>query len=246
MPVLMKISLDNLLLEAAMLIQHADKVVVLSGAGLSSASGLPTYRNQDGLWNEAENRKYSDVSSYEENPTRFLNYWKQTARLMLEARPNSAHYALAQLQKIKPNTVLITQNVDGLLQKAGCTDVIELHGNIRRQICVECGLTSDYPLGRCVRCGSEMRPDVVFFGEMLDKQLFAKAQLAAAHASVLLVVGTTAEVYPAAAIPLYALANNAKILVIDILATKLSEVACLEIIGKAELLLPLLLKKLLP
>lgn len=231
---------EEILSQASSLIQKARSIVVLSGAGLSRASGLPSYRNQDGLWSYEKNLRYSHAESYLKDPKEFLSYWSVPYRQALAAKPNPAHYALRRLQQLKPNTTLITQNIDGLLQKAGCNSVLELHGSLRRHRCVECRLTSGYLMERCLRCGSNMRPDVVLFGEMLDEKLLLKAKAAASKADLLIVVGTTAEVYPASTIPFDAKRSGANILVLDIQETVISGISDVEVLGAAEDILPLL------
>jgi NAD-dependent deacetylase len=230
--------ITQLLLEAHRLVENAQTIVVLSGAGISEASGIPTYRDAAGLWQNPENLKFSDIQSYRDDPEAFVSFWKEPVRHVLAAKPNSAHFALRSLQRWKPKTLLVTQNVDGLLQEAGCTDVIELHGSLRRLRCDSCGLNSNFRLERCLRCGSEMRPDVVLFGEMLDEILLSKAQSAAAVADLIVVAGTTAEVYPAASIPFIGLQNGSKMIVVDNKTTSISKFANVVLRGQAEIVLP--------
>jgi len=226
----------------AELVGSSKAIVVLSGAGLSKASGIPTYRDAAGLWRSAENLKYSHTNSYRDAPDEFMLFWQDLGQKLLQAKPNSGHFALAELQRKKSSTVLITQNIDGLLQVAGCTRVLELHGSIRRLQCEECGLTSEYRLDRCLRCGGHMRPAVVLFGESLDELTLSAAQAAANNSDLMILVGTRAEVYPAAFIPFLAMQNNAKLIVLDTEQTEISSLADFFVRGNAEELLPKLIK----
>jgi NAD-dependent deacetylase len=234
--------IEKALMDAAMLLRKSTSIVILSGAGISKASGIPTYRDVEGLWKISQNLQFSDVDSYNKNPKEFMDFWKDSIKKLSFSKPNPAHFALRDLQKLKDGTVLVTQNVDGLLQKAGCTNVIELHGSLRRLTCDECGLTSDHQFDRCLRCGSLMRPAVVLFGQMLDENLLKKAQLATLHADLVILVGTRAEVYPAASIPFSAFKNGTNVLVIDTETTAISDLANVVLKGKAEELLPKLIK----
>lgn len=111
-------------------LQVAKRIVVLSGAGLSKASGIPTYRDAGGLWTDGNNLKFSDAAAYESDPQGFLAFWATRRAELLRAQPNAAHHALAELQTLRPSTTLVTQNVDGLLARAGATRVLELHGSL--------------------------------------------------------------------------------------------------------------------
>jgi NAD-dependent deacetylase len=229
--------------EAANLVQSASSIVVFSGAGLSRASGIPTYRDVNGLWQNPDNLKYSHFEAYRANPDAFVEFWKPCVTAVLNAFPNAAHYALKSLQEHKPETTFITQNVDGLLQKAACKNVIELHGSLQRSRCPVCGLVSARIHKRCLRCGGDMRPDVVFFGETVDEFCLRKAESVAAATNLMIVVGTTAEVYPAASLPIIALNNEAHLIVVDTLETGLDGLADVVLRGQAEEILPTLLLK---
>ena len=168
---------------AAELLANARRIVVFSGAGLSRASGIPTYRDADGLWKSQSALQFSHAEDLERDPSGFTRFWAQRLSLIESASPNPGHAALAQLQRLRPATRLVTQNVDGLLTLAGGQDVLELHGSLRRWRCDHCGNRSGpWPFHRCLRCGSHARPDVVMFGEMLPAAAIERAQqLAAEH-----------------------------------------------------------------
>jgi NAD-dependent deacetylase len=158
------------------------------------------------------------------------------------ARPNPGHLALAQLQRLRPSTRLITQNVDGLLALAGGMDVLELHGSLRRWRCDLCGnRRGPWLFHRCTRCGARARPDVVMFGEMLNQGVLLDAQTAALEADVFVVVGSTAVVYPAADLPLQALSRGGRLITLNMEPLHLDASAAAVLRGASEDLLPRLL-----
>lgn len=222
--------------DAIALLRNASRVVILSGAGLSKASGISTYRDAGGLW-QTEAVKYASIDGYAADPAGFSRFWRERQRELSRARPNAAHQALSRLQA-QTHTALVTQNVDGLLQEAGCTGVIELHGSLRRTRCSECASKRPALLGRCLRCGGRMRPDAVLFGEELDGDVLSLSQEAAKDCDLFLVVGTTALVYPAADLPIRALRGGAKLMVIDPELPLLATTAHVALAEKAEEALP--------
>jgi NAD-dependent deacetylase len=226
--------------QAAQLIRQARRVLVLSGAGISKASGIPTYRDTDGLWETGDNLKFSHADAYYADPAAFAAFWRARQKSMKTVRPNPAHLALAELQRVKPGTSMVTQNVDGLLQAAGCVDVVALHGNLKRRRCGGgCGARDGRALlGRCLHCGARMRPDVVLFGENLSSADLIKAQTSATECDVVLVVGTSAVVAPASELPLVAMRFGAKLLVMDVEPPQLALAADIVLLGRAEALLP--------
>lgn len=227
---------------AAQALADSRRIAVLSGAGLSKASGIPTYRDADGLWAKGEALRFSHADDLERDPAGFSGFWADRLREVEAAQPNPGHLALARLQRLRPATRLITQNVDGLLTLAGGLEVLELHGSLRRWRCDHCGnRNGPWPLQRCLRCGSRARPDVVMFGEMLNPGVLAEAQEAAEQADLFLVVGSTAVVYPAAELPLLALRAGAQLATLNVEALKLDESAAFVLSGRAEELLPRLL-----
>lgn len=230
--------------KATLLLSQANHILVLSGAGLSKASGIPTYRDTGGLWETGDNLKYSHIDAHRKDPASFSKFWASRRKEIASARPNPAHLALHRLQEHKLDTLLVTQNVDGLLQQAGCTGVLELHGNLRVSRCGGCGLRGEGAfLGRCLNCFSRMRPDVVMFGESLPQDVLISAQAGASHCDVILVVGTTAAVYPAAELPVIALRFGAKLIVMDVEPPQLALAADVVLKGRAEELLPELVER---
>lgn len=227
------------LASAIELLRDARRIVVFSGAGLSKASGIPTYRDADGLWMNQSAVQYSHADDLQRDPAGFSRFWAQRLSVVESARPNPGHLALARLQRLRPATRLITQNVDGLLSSAGCHDVLELHGSLRRWRCDHCGnRRGPWLLNRCKRCGSRARPDVVMFGEMLNAGVLLDARTAAQECDVFIVVGSTAVVYPAADLPLEALSGGGRLITLNMEPLHLDTSASAVLRGPAEELLP--------
>lgn len=210
-------SSDVSIVEAAPL--HAfERVVVLTGAGISRASGLPSYRGEDGSWNDPQAFRAAQADTVATDPAAVWRLWGGLARTASGVEPNPAHLALADaddsLRARSGRLLVVTQNVDGLHQRAGQRDVIELHGTAHRQRCREegCATVADYDgdgssVPRCDACGGATRPDIVLFGEQLNLANLERAWVAATEADLLLAVGTSCEVSPAA--DLVTVAGNA-------------------------------------
>ena len=190
-------------------LRAARTVAALTGAGVSAESGVPTFRDaQTGLWATFDPTQLATPSAFARNPKFVWDWYAWRRELLAGARPNPGHHALAAIARHVPQFRLITQNVDGLHQAAGSAGIVELHGNIGRVRCSRgCGTVArwadaspDEP-PRCATCGAFLRPDVVWFEEMLPPAALAAAEDAVRHCDVLLVIGTAAEVYPAAALP---------------------------------------------
>lgn len=222
------------------LLLGATNIAVLSGAGLSKASGVSTYRDAGGLWQDAQTLKYSHVNAYQSDPGSFTKFWRDRCQEVRRARPNAAHLALRNLQRTKATT-LITQNVDGLLQSAGCENVIELHGSLARQRCGQCGKRYWSLFGRCLHCYGHMRPEVILFGEELPQEALSRALDSASQCDLFILVGSTAVVTPAAELPVLALRAGARLMVIDTEPPLLSCAADVVLTGAAEYLMPQLL-----
>ncbi|SEJ87732.1 MULTISPECIES: Sir2 family NAD-dependent protein deacetylase [unclassified Variovorax] len=235
--------LSSSLQTAIELLRNARRTVVFSGAGLSRASGIPTYRDADGLWKSQNALQFSHAEDLARDPSGFTRFWAQRLSVIESALPNPGHAALAQLQRLRPATRLVTQNVDGLLTQAGGQDVLELHGSLRRWRCDHCGNRSGpWPFHRCLRCGSHARPDVVMFGEMLNAGVLLDAQVAAQECDLFMVVGSTTIVYPAAELPQTALAHGARLVTLNVEPLPhLDDAASAVLRGTSEELLPKLL-----
>jgi NAD-dependent protein deacetylase/lipoamidase len=209
--------MQDLINEAAEALAYAKNVVVLSGAGISTESGIPDFRSPGGLWERVDPGEFS-IDRFLKNPARF---WKIQLELkqsgdfdMSSAEPNPGHFALARLEELGIVKCLITQNVDNLHQRAGSKEVVEFHGNLLRAACTKCqerepienvekrlARGTDGP-PRCEKCGGLVKPDAVFFGEAIPAEALAISQKQSELCDVLLVVGTSLQVFPAAQIPL--------------------------------------------
>jgi NAD-dependent deacetylase len=178
-------------------------VAVLTGAGVSAESGVPTFRSNGGFWNQYRLEDLATPQAFARDPKFVWNWYEERRRGMAKARPNAGHEALAEMERRVASFTLITQNVDGLHDLAGSQNVIKLHGDIRNVRCLECGKEwveraelNDLP-PHCA-CGGMLRPGVVWFGEMLPEGAIERASAAVRAADVLIVAGTSAQVYPAA------------------------------------------------
>ena len=234
--------------DLAELLAGAGTIAVLSGAGLSKASGIPTYRDPDGLWNEEQTRRFASIETRQSDPDGFREFWRARRAEVARAAPNAGHLALARLQQLKPDTTLITQNIDGLLTTAGAKDVLEIQGSLHRNRCLACGDAhpADDSL-RCPACGAaenQLRPDVTFFGEMLDSATLAKAGWMSKTAQVFLAVGTSALVDPAAGLAEKAKIRGARLVVLNNMPTGLDRKADMVLRGAAETLLPAVVERL--
>ena len=216
----------------------AGAIVTFSGAGLSKASGIPTYRDAGGLWKQDGNLKFSSADALASDPEGFRAFWARRCDDMARAEPNAAHRAFLELERLRPDVQHITQNVDGLLGRAGCAVVHELHGSLARWRCDACGKRDVAPQAPCPSCGKPTRPDVVMFGEMLPEVTFAAAELAAKRSRVCLVVGTTGIVHPAAGLVAKARLRGSRIVVINVESSELDGNADAVLRGPAERIVP--------
>ena len=242
-------------------LRAAPRWVVMTGAGTSAESGIPTFRDaQSGLWQRFDPHQLATPEAFAEAPERVWAWYHWRRQLIGQARPNAGHLALAELARQVPQFTLITQNVDGLHQAAGSSEVLELHGNIRRNRCQACGhteaavlpnstedlsTTASLPPPTCPVCGrGQLRPDVVWFGEHLPDTALNAAIAASEAASVFFSIGTSSLVYPAADLPLLAQRHDALIVEINPAPTPLSRLADHALHGPAGEVLPALLRAL--
>jgi len=233
------------------MLRTAQRIAVLTGSGVSAESGVPTFRDaQTGLWERFRPEELATPEAFERNPKLVWEWYVWRRELVAEAEPNPAHLALAELQQAKDDFSLITQNVDGLHQRAGSTDVLEFHGNITRNKCFREGVivnggedTSSVPPG-CPSCGSPLRPDVVWFGEAIPSAVLSSAFAAAERCELFLSVGTSSLVQPAAGLAEIALRSGARLLEINLEATPLTSLADHSLTGPAGEILPALLQEL--
>lgn len=229
---------------------EAEHVAVLTGAGISAESGVPTFRDEDGLWEKFDPQELANVEAFLDNPELVQGWYRHRRRLVEEAEPNAGHRALVDLEGHVPGLSVITQNVDDLHNRAGSSTVIELHGNITRNYCMDCEQPADAETvdaairegdpARCSECNGLIRPDVVWFGEMLPPKAVERADDATSRADVFLSIGTSAVVYPAAQLPLDARANGAYVAEINPEATGITGEVDESIRGPAGEVLPAL------
>ncbi|HSD41858.1 MAG TPA: NAD-dependent deacylase [Burkholderiales bacterium] len=226
----------------------ARRVGALTGAGISAESGIPTFRDaQTGLWARFRPEELATAEAFRRNPQLVWDWYEWRRDLVAGAAPNAAHCALARMQDWVPDLTLVTQNVDGLHQRAGSRDVVELHGNIHRSKCfVEDTVVETWPETgarppRCRNCGAPLRPDVVWFGESLPPAALARAEAVARECDLFFSIGTSAAVFPAAQLPVTALQGGAIVVEINKDPTPLTRAATFSMLGAAGTILPALL-----
>ncbi|TML28346.1 MAG: NAD-dependent deacylase [Actinobacteria bacterium] len=187
----------------AQLIRTRQPCVVLTGAGISTESGIPDFRSPTGIWTQYDPMEYATIDAFRRDPGKVWEFYALRLEALAKAEPNAGHLALAELERRGLVRAVVTQNIDGLHQRAGSREVIEVHGSIRTATCLACG--EETPLDRalplCPRCGEIMKPGVVMFGELLPVGAMERATELAHEAGLLLVVGSALEVYPVAALP---------------------------------------------
>ncbi|MGH2921921.1 MAG: SIR2 family NAD-dependent protein deacylase [Gaiellaceae bacterium] len=196
----------------AALIRERQPCVVLTGAGVSTESGIPDFRSPTGIWAEFDPLEYASLEAFRADPGKVWSFYAPRFSMLTDAEPNAAHRALAELERRGLVRAVVTQNIDLLHQRAGSREVIEVHGSISSSSCLACG--ASYPLEAvvdqlgsrdipvCVQCGDVLKPDVVFFGELLPEASIDQAYALAGDAELLLVVGSALEVWPVAELPL--------------------------------------------
>lgn len=226
---------------------RAKHVAVSTGAGISAESGIPTFRGKEGLWKKYRAEELATPTAFTQNPELVWEFYEWRRGIIAEKVPNPGHKVLARWENVFPVFSLITQNIDGLHQKAGSTDMLELHGNIWKLRCTEEGTVSENhqtPLEEvpplCPDCGAVLRPHVVWFGESLSPTVLHKAFQLSSECDVMFVIGTSALVQPAASLPLSAAEAGAKIVEINPDPTPLTPYADFSFRGKAGEILPLI------
>ena len=225
-------------------IRDAERMVVLTGAGISAESGVPVFRGPSGLWRQFRPEDLATPEAFTRQPQLVWEWYGWRREQIAKAQPNEGHRAIVRLERRRPGVTVLTQNVDGLHQRAGTVRPAELHGSLWRVRCAEgCGfVTTDGesdPPRDCFRCacGSWLRPDVVWFGEPLDPDVLERATAAAEEADVVVVVGTSAVVYPVAALPQMARRRRAKVVEVNVAPTPLSGEADAVLRGTASAML---------
>jgi NAD-dependent deacetylase len=249
---------DNLIQQAVDMIRGSQRIVVLTGAGVSKESGVPTFRDaMDGLWARFNPQQLATPQAFAENPKRVWDWYEYRRSLVAQARPNPGHLALAELEHRAESFTVITQNVDDLHEQAGSKNIIHLHGNIAQNKCFfNCEgdptpvdvskLDYDREQGPplCPYCGRWVRPDVVWFGETLPVDQLYAAKAASAAADLMLVVGTSGIVTPAATLPQIAKIKGAKIIEVNPDDSMITPIADIKLDGSSGEILPQVLKAL--
>jgi NAD-dependent deacetylase len=227
----------------AELIQERQPCVALTGAGVSTESGIPDFRSPGGLWSEFDPLDYGSIQSFRRDPVRIWDFYARRFAFLTQAEPNEAHRALAELEARGLLDGIVTQNIDLLHERAGSRNVLEVHGSIRRAVCLACG--ADEPLDRvlaqlesapaprCPHCETVLKPDVVFFGELLPPAALERATELARSARLLLVVGSSLEVQPVAGLPFETLSAGGSLAIVNRGPTALDEHADLLLDGSA-------------
>ncbi len=239
---------------AAAILAGAGRVVVSTGAGMSKESGIPTFRDaMEGLWAEFDPQALATEAGFRADPRRVWSWYAWRRRRVGEARPHAGHLAVTGLQRLLPHVAVVTQNVDGLHTDAGTRDLVELHGNIRRLRCLDRGHpfagapeddgAEEQDPPPCPVCGSPLRPDVVWFGEMLPERAMARAWDEAARCDALLLVGTSGTVWPAAELPHVARRAGALIVEVNPEPSELTALADVFLAGAAGAVLPALVDR---
>ena len=194
-------------------IKNANKIVFVTGAGISQESGIPTFRGKDGLWRKYDAMQLATIDAFHANPQLVWEWYNERRMNVFVAKPNNGHEAIAELENYV-DVVVLTQNIDGLHQRAGSSKVFELHGSIVRIKCTVCDYQNDVITNfeqippKCI-CGNMLRPDVVWFGEPLPQNVWRQAMIHASQCDVMVIAGTSLVVSPANTLPIYAKQNNA-------------------------------------
>ena len=228
-------------------LKDAKRVVVSTGAGDSAESGVPTFRGENGIWNKFKPEELATFDAFQRNPQLVWEWYQHRREIINKIKPNPGHYAISELGKLVDEFHLITQNVDGLHRMAGSPDVIELHGDIKRNRCVTCGKMnydeefSEFP--PLCECGGRLRPDVVWFGEMLPQDALRKAEHFSQHCDLIFTVGTSGVVQPAASLPLIATRTGAFVVEINIEPTELTYIVNEFFQGKSGEIMPMVVQK---
>ncbi|MCZ6775541.1 MAG: NAD-dependent deacylase [Ignavibacteria bacterium] len=229
----------------------ADAVVAFTGAGVSAESGVPTFRGTDGIWAKFKPEELANVDAFMRNPALVWEWYAARKKIIAAITPNAGHYALVQLERLFSSFAVITQNIDNLHRRAGSSRVYELHGNIERNYCMKCGVDysnadilsmTEVPV--CSRCGGLVRPDVVWFGELLPEEEWNHSVRAVESADVMLSIGTSSVVHPAAGLPILAKHSGAFLVEINPERTLLTENVDEFLKGTSAVILPLLLEQL--
>ncbi|MBI9071253.1 MAG: NAD-dependent deacylase [Melioribacteraceae bacterium] len=230
----------------------ANSLVFFTGAGISAESGISTFRGKGGIWNKMKPEELANFDAFMKKPDLVWEWYQYRRKIINETGPNPAHTAIAEFEKYYSDVSVVTQNVDNLHNRAGSKNVFELHGNIEKNYCVDCEthysspeITFSEKVPKCEKCGGLIRPDIVWFGEMLPQDVFINGDKAAARCDICFIIGTSAVVYPAAHIPITARDKGAYLVEINIEESNISDKVNCFLKGKAGVILPALLNEIM-
>jgi len=241
--------------DAAELFRKANRVVVLTGAGISTPSGIPDFRSEGtGLWSRDEPLEVASLNTFRTNPESFFKWFRPLAGQIFNAQPNAAHKALAELEASGIAQTIITQNIDMLHQKAGSTHVIEMHGTLKTLTCTRCykkydsadfvkRFIEDGTIPLCLNCNGILKPDVILFGEQLPQSAVFEAQSAARSCDLMVVAGSSLEVLPVAGLPMHAVDRGAHLVVVNNSPTYINVRADVVIMDDVAVILPEIAKR---
>ena len=223
-------------------LSNAKKIVFVTGAGISQESGIPTFRGKDGLWRNYDAMKLATIDAFYDNPKLVWEWYNERRKNILSAEPNLGHKAITELEKFV-KVVVLTQNIDGLHQRAGSTEVLELHGSIIKIKCTVCNFKSEVlsefaDMPPLCKCGNILRPDVIWFGESLPQDIWQQAMIHANNCDVMIIAGTSLAVSPANILPIYAKQNKATLIEINPEKTIMSSDVDLSIRNTSAMTLP--------
>jgi len=226
-------------------LKGSKKIVFVTGAGISQESGIPTFRGKDGYWRKYDPMKLASIDAFYDDPKLVWEWYDDRRKNILDVKPNEGHFAISQMEEFK-DVVVLTQNIDGLHQRSGSTNVLELHGSIIRIKCTVCdfidNITENFEsLPPKCKCGSMLRPDVVWFGEPLPQNIWQSAIKEASICDVMIIVGTSLVVSPANTLPVYAKQNGAILIEVNPEKTVMSNDMALSIQATSAEVLPKIL-----
>ncbi len=242
-------TVDNDLKRASEFIKAAKHITALTGAGISVDSGIPDFRSEGGLWKRYDPHEYATFESFIRDPTKFWTMGRELVETILKAKPNDAHIALVKLEERGKLLGVITQNIDNLHQSAGSKKVIELHGNYLHAYCIDCkteyvgksvhqSVANGEIPPKCEKCGGVLKSEAILFGEPLPEEPMSNAIELCKKTDLMLVIGTSLSVYPAAFLPQLAKNSGAKIILINLDGTNKDDVADIVLKGRASDILP--------
>jgi NAD-dependent deacetylase len=239
------------------ILKGSKRGVALTGAGISTSSGIPDFRSENsGLWERFDPMKVASLTSFRYHPEDFFDWMRTLAKTIHFAQPNRAHFGLAKLEEAGIIQTVVTQNIDALHQRAGSKQVLEVHGSLRSLTCIQCYSKVDFAphidaylqqghIPRCTQCGGILKPDIVLFGEQLPQKTWLAALEASKQCDVMLAAGSSLEVLPVAGLPMHALENGARLILINHSATYLDVRADVVFHEDVNVIIPRLVEQLL-